>query len=221
MSTTEEGGLFITFEGTDGSGKTTQIRRLIERLRAEGYTVVGTAEPGGTPVGMQIRRVLLDAANRDLSPTAELLLYFASRAQNVDQWIRPALARGEIVVCDRFTDSTLVYQGAGRALGAEVVHALHRIACRELDPHLTIYLDIDLETSLARARARNREDTGNPETRLDDEPVGFHNVVRSAYLALAAAEPERFRVIDARFDPDTVERAIWDQVQAALGTRYV
>jgi dTMP kinase len=221
MSTTEGGGLFITFEGTDGSGKTTQIRRLIERLRAEGYTVLETAEPGGTSIGVQIRRVLLDAANRDLSPTAELLLYFASRSQNVDQWIRPALARGEIVVCDRFTDSTLVYQGAGRGLGAEVVHALHRIACRGLDPHLTIYLDIDLETSLTRARARNREDTGNPETRLDDEPVGFHDVVRSAYLALAAAEPGRFRVIDARSDPDAVERAIWDQVQTALGARHV
>jgi dTMP kinase len=215
-------GLFITFEGTDGSGKTTQIRRLIQRLRALGRAVLETAEPGGTPIGLQIRRVLLDAANQELSPTAELLLYFASRAQNVDQWIRPALARGEIVVCDRFTDSTIVYQGAGRGLGPDVVRALHRLACGDLDPHLTIYLDIDLETSLARARARNNQDRSNPETRLDDESTEFHHAVRSAYLALAKAEPVRFRVIDARSDRVTVEQAVWREVESALaGAHHV
>jgi dTMP kinase len=220
MSTTE-GGLFLTFEGTDGSGKTTQIRRLVDHLSALGETVLETAEPGGTAIGAQIRRILLDSANRELSPVAELLLYFASRAQNVDQRIRPALARGEIVVCDRFTDSTLVYQGAGRRLGPDVVRSLHAIACGDLQPDLTLYLDIDLDTSLARARARNRGDTANPETRLDEEAVEFHAAVRTAYLALAGAEPARFRVIDARPDPDTIERAIWAGVSPLLEARHV
>lgn len=211
MSTTSR-GLFITFEGTDGSGKTTQIRRLIHRLRSENRTVVETVEPGGTPIGLQIRRVLLDAANRELSATAELLLYFASRAQNVHQCIRPALTRGEIVVCDRFTDSTLVYQGAGRGLGQDVVRTLHHIACGTLQPDLTIYLDIDLKTSLERAHARNRDQSGNPETRLDEESVEFHQAARDAYLALASAEPQRFRVIDARHHPDAVELAVWKEI---------
>src|ERR1700689_5101965 len=131
-------GLFITFEGMDGSGKTTQMHRLAERLRGLGRTVLETAEPGGPPIAMKIRRILLDAANEELSPVAEILLYFASRAQNVDQWILPALARGEIVLSDRFTDSSLVYQGAGRNLGAETVVELERIACRGLKPPLTI-----------------------------------------------------------------------------------
>ena len=130
-------GAFITFEGMDGSGKTTQLRRLAARLRGRGRTVVETAEPGGTPIGVQIRRVLLDSANRELCPNAELLLYFASRAQNVDQCILPALERGEIVLADRFTDSSLVYQGYGRGLGSENVLALDRIACRGLKPDLT------------------------------------------------------------------------------------
>ena len=124
-------GLFITFEGPEGSGKSTQLRMLAKKLRAAGYEVLETAEPGGTPIGVQIRRVLLDAKNQELSPTAELLLMFAARAQNVDQWILPALAAGKIVLCDRFTDSTLVYQGAGRGLGAEVVYDVDRIACRD------------------------------------------------------------------------------------------
>src|ERR1700732_2522643 len=123
MSTTSaRRGLFITFEGPDGSGKSTQLRLLAERLRSAGRDVFETVEPGGTPIGMQIRRILLDAKNHELCPTAELLLMFASRAQNVDQWILPALAQGQIVLSDRFTDSTLVYQGAGRGLGADVVY---------------------------------------------------------------------------------------------------
>jgi dTMP kinase len=209
-------GLFITFEGTDGSGKTTQIRRLIDRLRAAGRAVVEAVEPGGTPIGAHIRSILLDPASRNMSATAELLLYFASRAQNVHEVIRPALSRGEIVVCDRFTDSTLVYQGAGRGLGEDVVRTLHRISCGTLQPDVTIYLDIDLETSLERAHARNREQTHLRESRLDEESVEFHRAVRDAYLALAAAEPNRFRVIDARHDPDTVERAVWSGVQPLL-----
>src|ERR1700730_8296060 len=152
MVRVEQAGLFITFEGMDGSGKTTQMHRLAARLRGLGRTVLETAEPGGPPIGMKIRRILLESANQGIKPTTEILLYFASRAQNVDEWIVPALGRGEIVLSDRFTDSSLVYQGCGRGLGVDAVAALERIACRGLKPRLTLLVDIDAETSLARAR---------------------------------------------------------------------
>src|ERR1700710_1481587 len=148
-------GRFITFEGVDGCGKTTQFRHLAQWLRDHGKQVVETVEPGGTAIGQQIRRILLDPASAEIQPRTELLLYFASRAQNVDQVIRPALEAGKIVLCDRFTDSTLVYQGCGRGLEPEVVLALDRIACRGLQPDTTVLIDIDMETSLARARRRN------------------------------------------------------------------
>jgi dTMP kinase len=204
-------GIFITFEGMDGSGKTTQMHRLAARLRARGRTVLETAEPGGTPIGVQIRRILLDANNQELQPTAELLLYFACRAQNMDQLIVPALARGEIVLSDRFTDSTLVYQGCGRGLGAETVMALDRIACRGVAPELTILVDIDLETSLARAYARNASEK-HSETRMDEQSIEFHRRVREAYLALAAREPRRVRVVDGRAGMDSVEESVWEIV---------
>ena len=200
--------LFITFEGMDGSGKTTQMRVLGQRLRAHGRAVLETAEPGGTRIGMQIRRVLLDSANQELWPTAELLLYFACRAQNVDQWILPALAEGKIVISDRFTDSTLVYQGCGRGLGAETVMALDRIACRGLQPHLTLLVDIDAETSLARAHARNQAETSH-KTRMDEQSLDFHREVYRAYHELAAREPERVKLIDGRAGMDEIEAAIW------------
>lgn len=204
-------GLFITFEGMDGSGKTTQRARLASRLRASGRTVLETAEPGGTRIGAQIRRILLDAANQDLSPSAELLLYFASRAQNVDETIQPALARGEVVLADRFTDSSLVYQGFGRGLGADNVLALDRIACRGLKPDLTLLLDIDPETSLARAHARNRAGSGD-ETRMDEQSLEFHRRVHAAYLQLAESEPSRIKLISGCAPPDEVENAIWRMV---------
>jgi dTMP kinase len=214
---TERGhGLFLSFEGTDGSGKTTQIRRLVARLTSEGYDVLETAEPGGTEIGRQIRRILLDPANAALDPTAELLLYFASRAQNVAECIRPALAVGRVVITDRYTDSTLVYQGWGRGLGEDIVLALHRIACGETQPALTLYLDIDLETSLERARVRNEGPDGSDETRMDDQSFDFHRLVRAGYQKLAAREPGRIAVIDARPDADSVEAAIWRAVQPQL-----
>jgi dTMP kinase len=204
-------GLFITFEGIDGCGKTTQMHRLAARLRNAGRTVIETAEPGGTRVGAQIRRILLDAANQDLRPMAELLLYFASRAQNVDELILPALAEGAIVLSDRFTDSSVVYQGCGRGLGIETVLTLDRIACRGLVPDLTLLVDIDLETSLARARARN-EIQQHSETRMDEQSDEFHRKVRDAYHELAAREAARYRIVEGRADPDTVERDIWSIV---------
>ena len=204
-------GVFITFEGMDGSGKTTQMHRLAARLRAAGRTVLETAEPGGTPIGQKIRRILLDSANQDLSPSAELLLYFASRAQNVDQWIRPALGRGEIVLADRFTDSSLVYQGAGRGLGEQAVMALDRIACRGLKPRLTILVEIDAETSLARARSRNAAEP-HCETRMDDQSLEFHRAVYRAYHALAESQPERVKPVDGRAPIDAIEQQVWETV---------
>jgi len=205
-------GLFLTFEGMDGSGKTTQMRRLAAHLRASGRAVAETVEPGGTEIGKKIRRILLDAANQELSPAAELLLYFASRAQNVDEIIVPALGRGEIVLADRFTDSSLVYQGCARGLGVETVLALDRVACRGLKPDLTLLVDIDVKTSLARAHARNQEVL--QVDRMDEQSVEFHQKVYEAYHALAAREPERIRVIDGRATVEEIERQIWTVVAA-------
>lgn len=205
-------GIFITFEGMDGSGKTTQMHRLAARLRSMGRTVLETAEPGGPPVAQKIRRILLDSANQELGAVTEILLYFASRAQNVDQWINPALERGEIVLSDRFTDSSLVYQGCGRGLGADTVAALERIACRGLKPDLTLLVDVDAEASLARARARNAAEP-HCETRMDDQSLDFHRKVYHAYHALAEAEPERVKLVEGRADIDTIERQVWSIVE--------
>src|SRR5438876_3542918 len=205
-------GIFITFEGMDGCGKTTQMRRLARRLRREGRSVLETAEPGGADIGLQIRNILLDPANHKLSPTAELLLYFAGRAQNVDEAILPALSEGTIVLSDRFTDSSLVYQGCGRGLGVDTVLALDRIACRGLKPDLTLLIDIDLATSLARAEVRNRR--RNRTDRMEQQSSAFYENVRDAYLALAAQEPERFHLIDGRDRKDMVAQQIWKVVSA-------
>jgi dTMP kinase len=205
-------GIFITFEGIDGCGKTTQMRRLAKRLRREGRAVLETAEPGGTDIGLQIRNILLDSANHKLSPTAELLLYFAGRAQNVDQSILPAIAEGTIVLSDRFTDSSLVYQGCGRGLGVDTVLTLDRIACRGLKPDLTLLIDIDPSTSLVRAEVRNRR--RNRTDRMEQQSAAFYEKVRDAYLALAANEPDRFHIIDGRDRKDVVAQRIWTVVSA-------
>jgi dTMP kinase len=170
---------------------------LAAALRGAGKTVVETVEPGGTEIGQQIRRILLDPANTAIHSRTELLLYFASRAQNVQQVILPALENGSIVLCDRFTDSTLVYQGCGRGLDSATVLQLDAIACDGLRPDVTVLIDIDLETSLARARRRNQKSDVS-ESRIDDEGAQFHEKVRQGYRALAAQEPERFVVIDGR-----------------------
>jgi dTMP kinase len=215
MSTTRR-GLFLTFEGPDGSGKSTQARLLAERLRAEGRQVLETAEPGGTPIGQQIRRILLDPANQDLRPTTELLLMFAARAQNVEQWILPALEEGRIVVCDRFTDSSIAYQGAGRGLGWETVLDLDRIACRGLAPDLTLCIDIDTKTGLARAHSRNRTDAGKQESRIDEQSVEFHEKARAAYHELARREPARFRLIHGDAAAEEIAARIWETVSNIL-----
>jgi dTMP kinase len=215
---TERRGVFITFEGGDGSGKSTQMRLLAERLRREGREVIETVEPGGTRIGAQIRRILLDSANQDLRATPELLLYFASRAQNVEELILPALERGAIVLSDRFTDSSMAYQGYARGLGEEAVLALDRVSCHGLVPNLTVLIDIDPETSLARARERQ---LSRSETRMDEQAAEFHREVREAYRVMAAREPKRFHVIDGRADVETVAGAVWDAVRPLVSQSHV
>lgn len=210
MSTTERRGRFITFEGGDGCGKTTQMKLLAERLRARGHEVVLSAEPGGTAIGRQIRAILLDSRNENLAPRAELLLYFASRAQAAGEIIVPALQRGAVVLSDRFTDSTLAYQGIGRSLGVEAVMTVHDVACPGLWPDLTICIDIDLLTSLERARARNERKSGPDERRIDEETVEFHERVRTYYHELAASDPARVKLIDGGDSIETVAERIWE-----------
>lgn len=207
MSTISARGVFITFEGPDGSGKSTQARMLAERLRGQGRPVLESVEPGGTPIGQQIRRILLDPANNELTATAEVLLMFAARAQNVEQWILPALHEGKIVVSDRFTDSSIAYQGSGRGLGWEKVFELDRIACHGLVPDLTICIDIDSETGLTRALAR-----GGRETRLEEQAIEFHRRAREAYHELARRDPQRFRLIDGSGTPEAIAAKVWTEV---------
>jgi dTMP kinase len=217
MSTIKR-GLFITFEGNEGSGKSTQIRILSERLRSAGYDLLLSAEPGGTRIGREIRRILLHKENPELSATAELLLMFACRAQNVDEWILPALAEGKLVLSDRFTDSTLAYQGAGRGLGSEVVLDVDRIACRGLVPDLTLCFMVDIETGLARAHARN-EQSREVETRLDEEEHAFYRKVRDAYYRLANDEPERVKIIECNRPLEEIAGDVWQEVENFLAGR--
>ncbi|MCZ2153766.1 MAG: dTMP kinase [Bryobacterales bacterium] len=208
-------GFFLAFEGMDGSGKGTQIDLLVERLRQTGRDVVVNREPGGTEIGREIRAILLHAANTHLTPTAELLLYFASRAQAVEEVILPMLNAGTVVLSDRFTDSTTVYQGAARGLGPEIVDLLDAVSCRGLSPDLTILLDIDPDAAMARVAARNAE-TKSSETRLDEESRDFHLKVRNGYLALAGANPERIRLVDGGRDPLLVAAEVARIVESKL-----
>jgi len=210
-------GLFITLEGPDGSGKSTQARLLSDRLRKEGFQVLENVEPGGTPIGQQIRRILLDPANQEMSAVTELLLMFACRAQNVEQQILPALEAGKVVVSDRFTDSSIAYQGSGRGLGWDTVYAVDRIACKGLAPDLTLCIDIDTETGLARAHSRNSVRTGGTsEARLDQQAIEFHHKVREAYHELARRMPGRFRLIDGAGTPEDIAAKVWEQVSGVL-----
>lgn len=210
-------GLFISFEGTEGSGKTTQMRLLIERLRAAGHTVTENQEPGATPIGAQIRRILLDPANGEIAPMTELLLMFASRAQAAAEIVLPALARGEVVVSDRFTDSTLAYQGAARGLGFETVVAAHRLALGSLQPDIAICISVDVAEGLARARRRNQSLAGErAETRIDEQPLAFHERVREGYERIATLEPGRFRMIDGSDTQQAVAARVWAEIAPLL-----
>jgi dTMP kinase len=197
-------GKFITVEGLDGCGKSTQLEKLANVLRAHDFSVVVTREPGGTAVGEKIRHVLLDTGTSGLSPLAELALMFASRAQHIAEVIQPALAEGRVVLCDRFTDSTEAYQGGGRKLGTGPVLDLHRILCGDLKPDLTILMESDVAASVERARRRNKTRAGRngrgktDENRFEQESRAFFARVRNAYLAVAAREPQRVVVVNAR-----------------------
>ncbi|MGA8029725.1 MAG: dTMP kinase [Bryobacteraceae bacterium] len=209
--------MFITFEGTEGSGKTTQMRLLIGRLRKMGLTVTENQEPGATTIGRQIRRILLDPAHQEMAPMTELLLMFASRAQAASEIILPALNRGEIVVSDRFTDSTLAYQGEARGLGFETVLQAHRLALGSLLPDMTICVNIDVGTGLARAARRNRNSPEDAsEARLDRQSLDFHLRVRKGYERIAALEPRRFRMVDGNGEPDAVAERVWVEVSPFL-----
>jgi dTMP kinase len=203
--------MFITFEGPEGSGKSTQIRLLAEYLRARGFVVEMMREPGGTLIGDQIRDVLHDTANTAMASTAEVLLYSASRAQLVAERIRPAIKLGHIVLCDRFADSTMAYQGYGRGLDFEMLEELTTIATEGVTPELTLLLDLDVTRGLSR-----RRDEGEEMNRLDQESVTFHERVRAGYHRLAAAEPARWVVIDADRPVSIVAAEIREAVSRRL-----
>ncbi|MCU1297377.1 MAG: thymidylate kinase [Acidobacteriaceae bacterium] len=215
-------GKFITFEGLDGCGKSTQLERLAQTLRAQGLPVVVTREPGGTSTGEKIRNILLDSSTIGLAPMAELALMFASRVQHIKEIIQPALNAGNVVLCDRFTDSSEAYQGGGRKLGIEPILDLHRILCEGMQPDVTILMDSDVAPSIERARRRNTKHpskNGSPEgdeNRFEQESRAFFGRVRNAYLAIAVREPERVVVVDARGSPDETQKKIGDIVQRRL-----
>ncbi|MFF2493273.1 dTMP kinase [Agromyces sp. NPDC058064] len=206
-------GLFITLEGGDGSGKTTQAELLGEWLAGQGRTVVRTREPGGTAVGVEVREIVLHHRG-DIAPRAEALLYAADRAHHVATVVRPALERGEVVLQDRYIDSSVAYQGAGRVLDPAAVRGLSDWATEGLVPDLTVLLDLDAEAARGRLdEARTRYD------RLEAEAAEFHDRVRAAYLGLAEAEPERFLVVDAAQPVEAIARAIRERVGVLLGDR--
>lgn len=205
-------GVFVTFEGVEGSGKSTQIGRVAERLRAGGLEVVTTREPGGTLLGRRLRSLLLEEGSL-ITPSAELLLYTADRAQHLAEVVEPALARGAIVLCDRFLDATVAYQGHGRRLGAQAVLDLHRRPPLDRRPVRTIFLDLPPEEGLRRARRRNHElGIAETEGRFEVETLAFHRRVRDGYLALAAGEPERFRVVPGDGPPVVIELRILESL---------
>ena len=206
-------GRFITFEGGEGCGKSTQIQRLVDRLQREGHTVCQSREPGGTLLGEAIRDLLQhDKAGHSMCPESELLLFAAARAQIVRERILPALERGEIVLCDRFLDSTSVYQGVARAIDPIEVAAINQFATGGLTPDLTCLIDLDPAVGLKRAR----EGRDTPFDRMEQEALAFHQNVRCGYLELAAIDEERFRVFDGSQDVETLETRIWEAVEPRL-----
>ncbi len=201
--------MLITFEGIEGSGKSTQIRHLAERLHALGRPCVVTKEPGGTDIGGQIRAILLGPANTGLDPAAELFLYAADRRQHIRELIHPALQAGKTVICDRFHDSTTVYQGFSRSLDMELIHNLNRWVLGDIRPDMTFLLDLKPAVGLARAwHEVSRGGRTKAETRFENEDLFFHQKVRQGYLELARQEPGRFVVVDAAADEHTVGAAI-------------
>ena len=206
-------GLFITFEGGEGCGKSTQIAALKTRLEAMGKTVVQTREPGGTALGESVRNLLqYDDAGQGMSPEAELLLFAASRAQHVRELVAPAIAEGQIVLCDRFLDSTTVYQGVARAIDSKKVDTINQFAIGDTMPDLTILIDLPPEIGLARVHARS----DGKLDRMENEAIEFFQAVRQGYLDLAKSEPKRFLVLDGSQSVEELETQIWQKVEATF-----
>ncbi|MBW2367256.1 MAG: dTMP kinase [Deltaproteobacteria bacterium] len=198
--------MFITFEGIEGSGKTTQIEHLGDYLKNRGLAYFVTREPGGTRIGQSIRAILLDPDNTNMDPATELLLYTADRIQHITQTISPRLRDGQIVLCDRFFDATLVYQGFARGLDQQQIIRLHELICRNMKPDVTFLFDLPVEEGLARAWHQiHNGDRSQAETRFEHEAIEFHQKVREGYLTLASREPDRFEIIDAAQDREVVK----------------
>jgi dTMP kinase len=214
-------GKFLTFEGLDGCGKSTQMEMLADVLRRDGVDLVTTREPGGTPTGEKIRGLILDSRTRSLAPMAELALMFAARAQHLAEIVLPALTAGRWVLCDRFTDSSEAYQGGGRQMGSDLILTMHQVVCGDLMPDMTILMDSDPEASVARARRRNKATAGNgmDENRFEKENREFFQRVHDAYLAIAAREPSRVFKVDARNPKDVTHAAIVAEVRKRMSVK--
>jgi dTMP kinase len=205
-------GIFISLEGIEGTGKTTQARLLSERFVEKGYEVILTQEPGGTVIGNRIREILLRIEHGGMSYITELLLYNAARAQHLTEKILPAVKQGQIVITDRFSDSTVAYQGYGRGIDISLINSLDSIATGGIKPHLTILFDLDVETGLKRNRGINKID------RLELEDIEFHKRVRDGYLKIAEAEPERVKTIDASSPTEVVSQRVLEIVKTLFGS---
>jgi dTMP kinase len=208
-------GVFITLEGIEGTGKSTQVKLLSDALRDKGYSVIQTEEPGGTAISVKIRELLLSLESQGIQPVTELLLYNASRVQHVQEVIMPAMQRGDIVIADRFSDSTVAYQGYGRGIPLEIIESIDRIATGGLKPDVTILIDLDVRTGLTRNREANKID------RLEREDISFHERVRKGFLTLAEQEKERFVKIDGSADISTMHTKIADSTNAFLTARGI
>lgn len=207
-------GKFITFEGIDGSGKSTQLRMLASDLRARGVDIISTHEPGGTPLGRRLREAFLET-EETVAPRAELLLFAADRAQHVEFLIKPALAEGRTVISDRYADATFAYQGAGRGFEEETVNEVIALATGGLKPDLTLFFDISVERALGRMNSHNGDE--RIQNRMDLETAEFYTRVREAYLGIAARERERFKIVDANGSVDEIHRTVAEIVNGFLG----
>lgn len=206
-------GKFITFEGIDGSGKSTQLRMLAGELRLRSVDVITTCQPGGTPLGRRLREAFLET-EEVVAPMAELLLFAADRAQHVELLIKPALAEGRVVISDRYADATFAYQGAGRGFDEKTVNQVIRLATGGLKPDLTLFFDISTENAICRMSARS--ETGEKTNRMDMETAEFYDRVRAAYLGIAEREPKRFKVIDANGSVEEIQTAVVERISKFL-----
>jgi len=208
--------LFITFEGIEGCGKSTQVKRLVKRLKKISIPVVHTLEPGGTKIGKDIREILLDSGNKNLSPLAELMLYCADRAQHMAEIIMPALERGDWVICDRFFDATTVYQGYARGLDPGLLNILKENVTAGVVPDITFLIDCPVEIGIARALKRNLSEAQSGQDRFEREKMAFHETVRQGYLALAGAEKDRFLVVDGTLEVGKLEESIFESLRPVV-----